>query len=190
MPQNNSGQLYFIAIVPNDELEEKIRNIKLDIKRNYDSSKALKLPAHITLQIPFRLNEEKEEVLVRILQKIAEKENISKVHLSGYGKFSNHTIFINVINPEPVNSMHHKIQEALKANFILGEMEKTSNFHPHITVATRDLKKQNFFKAWAQFKMRKFEATFSAEKFILFRHNGKNWEVLEEFILANPKQYQ
>ncbi|MDT0642910.1 2'-5' RNA ligase family protein [Zunongwangia sp. F363] len=175
------SHLYFVAIVPDAQLEEKIRNLKLEIKEKYNSAKALKLPAHVTLQIPFKIKEEDEASLLEALQKITDNKKAFKVQLSGFGRFSTRTIFINVTNPEPVALLHEKIQEVLEESFGLGEREKIRNIHPHITIATRDLNRLNFQKAWPQFEKRNFQDTFNAEGFVLFKHNGRNWEILQKF---------
>ncbi|WP_373059029.1 2'-5' RNA ligase family protein [Zunongwangia sp. H14] len=173
--------LYFIAIVPDAQLEEKIRRLKLEIRKKYDSAKALKLPAHITLQIPFKINEEDETSLLETLQIIVKNQKSFDVQISGFGRFSSRTIFINVVNPATVISLHSKVQSALDEKFKLNERERTKKIHPHITIAKRDLSRLNFQKAWPQFENRSFEEAFTAGGLIVFRHNGKIWEMLQEF---------
>ena len=51
-------------------------------------------------------------------------------------------------------------------------------FHPHITIATRDLRKSAFAEAWPQVADQSFEQTFTANGTGLLRHNGHVWEVI------------
>ncbi|MDT0688395.1 2'-5' RNA ligase family protein [Salegentibacter sp. F188] len=177
----NKAPLYFIALVPDAELEKQVRELKEEIKEKYNSEKALRLPAHITLQIPFNMNEENEDVLTEALQQVANKADAQKLQLSGFGNFSGRVIYIDVSNPGPVVELHKKVQEALSA--IIHIDKKKSEIHPHITIATRDLSRKEFQKAWPEFKERMFKASFVANSFTLFKHNGKTWDVLKKFSL-------
>ncbi|MBI6116478.1 2'-5' RNA ligase family protein [Salegentibacter maritimus] len=64
--------LYFIAIMLPEEISMRIKSLKLEIAEKYEAKHALKLPAHITLQIPFKIPETEEEKLIEALQGFAE----------------------------------------------------------------------------------------------------------------------
>ncbi len=51
-------------------------------------------------------------------------------------------------------------------------------FHPHLTIATRDLRKKAFYEAWEHFKKKEYAAEWITEGISLLRHNKKNWDVL------------
>ena len=178
----NKAPLYFIALVPDEELEKQIRQLKEEVKEKYNSEKALRLPAHITLQIPFNMNHEHEGVVTEALQKVADKADALKLQLSGFGNFSGRVIYIDVANPAPVVQLHKEIRKALSS--VIHVEEKNSEIHPHITIATRDLSRKEFQKAWPEFKQRNFNASFVANSFTLFKHNGKSWDVLKKFCFA------
>ena len=57
-------------------------------------------------------------------------------------------------------------------------------FHPHMTVAFRDLKKPNFVKAWEEFKDKLLDAEFIADRICLLKHDGKRWNSFQEFELG------
>jgi 2'-5' RNA ligase len=48
-------------------------------------------------------------------------------------------------------------------------------FHPHITIAFRDLKKAIFNEAWDYYSNRLFQEEFTAESVTLLKHNGQFW---------------
>ena len=54
----------------------------------------------------------------------------------------------------------------------------TRPFHPHITIATRDLHKKDFHDAWPMFEKEKFNAEWEANGLSLLRHNRTNWDVI------------
>jgi 2'-5' RNA ligase len=51
-------------------------------------------------------------------------------------------------------------------------------FHPHVTLATRDLYKKAFQEAWEIFSKKKYEALWIVSGISLLRHNKKNWDVI------------
>ncbi len=175
--------LYFIAIVPPLGLKEKIRAYKEEIREKYHSRHALKLPAHVTLQAPFRMSEKKEPDLFALLEEVGEEYHPFPVELSGFGSFPPRVIFIEIKDHNPLKELHRRLEKKIDEKIGLGEREKMGKFHPHITMATRDLDKQNFRKAWADFKIRTFSDSFTARNFTLLKHNGKNWEVYREIDL-------
>ena len=54
-------------------------------------------------------------------------------------------------------------------------------FHPHITIAFRDLRKEKFYEALAYFKTQAYNFTFTINSFCLLKHTGKEWLVHKEF---------
>jgi 2'-5' RNA ligase len=59
-----------------------------------------------------------------------------------------------------------------------GAKGDTRPFHPHITIATRDLHKRAFTEAWPLFEHKKYEVQFEATGLSVLRHNTKNWDVI------------
>ena len=60
--------LYFLAIIPPEEICKRVKSLKQEIAEKYKAKNALKLPAHITLQIPFQLSESEENKFIDILE--------------------------------------------------------------------------------------------------------------------------
>jgi 2'-5' RNA ligase len=57
------------------------------------------------------------------------------------------------------------------------------NYKPHITVAYRDLKHEQFVKAWSEYQFKKFHAVFGVNNFWLLKHIKHKWECIAEFKL-------
>lgn len=174
--------LYLLALVPHRELREKVYHLKKEMSERYNSSHALKIPAHITLQMPFRRPESDEDILEKQARFFAVKAESFDVHLSGFDAFPPRVIYIDVANPAPVTALHGNLQKVLSDELNFTENELMNRFHPHMTIATRDLSKKMFHKAWPEFKGREFEATFHADRLHLLKHNGKHWELFKEFL--------
>ena len=176
--------LYFIALIPPEALCERIRLLKLEIADKYGVKHALKLPAHITLQIPFQIPNENECSLIELLKGFASKQHSFPIKISGFKEFSNRVIFADVETRQPVTELYERLQDLLTTHLDLKEHEKTHQIYPHLTLASRDLDYRSFLLAWADFKDREFQDSFQASGIFLLKHNGKSWDVFKEFEFA------
>lgn len=182
--------LYFLALLPHPELREEIRNLKEEMKVRFNAGHALKSPAHITLQMPFKRSADDEPQLISALENFAVGQSSFSIFLSGFDHFSPRVIFVKVENPQPIIELHTKLNQVLIHQMNFQENNLSKEVHPHLTIATRDLHKAAFHQAWPEFQKRKFEASFQAKSLFLLKHNGKYWDIYREFffrvILREP----
>lgn len=174
-------RLYFIAILPPDDVGKRVQAVKKEFVDNYDSSEAYDKPPHFTLHPPFKVPEESEEVIVPQLVFFAESQEPFQVQLSGFNHFRNDVIYIDVKNPTPMQNLHTDLQEYLQNE--MGFSDRTGNnpFTPHMTVASRDLTAENFKRAWAEFKDRSFDYSFQVDSIFLLKHDYQRWQPFYEF---------
>lgn len=180
--------LYFIALVPPEDLREEVKALKEGMKVRFHAKHALKSPAHITLQMPFKRSAEDEPFIIRTLADFAVQQFSFPIILSGFDSFAPRVIFIKIKNPQPIKSLHSKLNTLLLHTLHFDKNEINSQLHPHMTIATRDLKKATFTVAWSEFQHREFIATFSAKSLCLLRHNGNHWEIYHEFPFQSDDQ--
>ena len=173
--------LYFIALIPDEKLRDKVRLLKEEFRYRFDVKHALKSPAHITLQRPFRRDESQEEKIIKALESFSKDQEVFEVNLSGFGCFEPRVIFINVADHKKTEQLHLKLNQVLLKNLDFLEKEMNIKIHPHMTLATRDLEKSLFYKAWEEFKNRTFTAGFKVKSLFLLKHNGKYWDIYREF---------
>lgn len=176
-----SKQLYLIALIPPEDLRAEVRELKLEMKERFDASHALKAPAHITLQMPFRRDESDETTLVPALRNFVKDQNTFEIHIDGFDAFPPRVLFLKIKEHAPIEHLHEAIQHHLKNELNFPDKELMNRFHPHMTIATRDLTKKMFHKAWHEFQEREFKASFSINSLNLLKHNGKNWDLYREF---------
>jgi len=153
----------------------------MEIAEKYEAKHALKLPAHITLQIPFKIPETEEEKLIDSLTSFAENQKSFRVDLKDFGRFGQKVIFINFEDHDSIKKLHANLQKVLLDNFTFKKHEAFPKIHPHITLASRDLNYKQFPKAWADFKTRLFIDSFSLKNFSLLKHDGKTWNYYRDF---------
>ena len=183
--KNLRPPLYFIAISPPAKIRKDVEKIKKELKNEFGIQHALKLPAHITLQIPFRMPENREGILIKKLQKFTGERTSFTSELDGFGRFAKNVIFVNILDHSPYIKLHRELQDLI-LNFIdLKSHEISSKIHPHITVATRDLKRSHFPEVWDYFKAKDISETFIIEHLQLLKHNGETWDVIKKFKFDN-----
>jgi len=176
-----NNQLYLIAIVPNKDLRERVRKLKLEMSERFNASHALKAPAHITLQMPFRCDETFEPALTAHLEEFSSTRSAFEVTVDGIDAFPPRVIYLKIVDHQPIKELHAALNHLLKNHLKFSQKELNDEIHPHMTIATRDLSKNMYRKAWPEFQERSFEASFPADRLHLLKHNGKHWELFREF---------
>lgn len=177
-------QKYFIAIVPPEPLLSDIQKTKQSICDNYQSKGALRSPAHITLHMPFSFDESKEDKLIECLSEFQFK-TVFPIVLKNYDCFEPRVIFIDVEKQQELFELQKQLVSHVKRNLnIFNQSDDMRGFHPHITIAFRDLKKQVFYKAWEEYKSKPFSETFISKSFSLLKHESNQWIVFKDFHIA------
>lgn len=180
MAEDNTSELYFFALLMPFNIAADADEIKREFADRYESSRALRSPAHITIIPPFFANDEFEKSVenkVKVFTKAIEPFNVK---LNGFGEFNHKVIFVEVEKNEALQTFYTAFSSFFTGlGFELTSMNKF--FHPHITVAFRDLTEENFDKAWPEFQKREFINAFSASSIHLLKHTNETWTVMKEF---------
>lgn len=176
-------QKYFIAIVPPEPLLSEIRDIKQHIFEKHNTKGALQSPAHITLHMPFTFEEEKESKLISCLESF-QFDTHFQIVLENYSCFEPRVVFINVVEHQKLFELQKQLVLHVKRQLMLfNQSDDRRGFHPHVTVAFRDLKKAVFYKLWEEYHAKSFKAEFICDHFSLLKHDGKLWTVFKNFAL-------
>jgi len=175
-------KLLFIALLPPPTIQDAITKIKQHCANVYESKAALKSPPHITLQSPFKWEVDAVPSLEELLKNFAQTRLPFPITLQGFGAFKPRVIYVNVVKTPELITIHKDLLAYLEDSLgIIDERAKNRSFSPHVTVAFRDLKRQNFRKAWAEFENEPLEFEFMASNLTLLLHDGRRWNVKEEF---------
>ena len=169
--------MYFIAVILPAALDEMVLKEKRRMQELYGCRVGLKSPAHITIVPPFWMEEEKEEQLKQDMAIISTTVPSFRIATNHYAAFKLRTIFVAVQDSEELK----RLKKASDSYFQTADYKiKIENrpFHPHITIATRDLHKKDFAEAWPHYENKKFIEEFEAVGLSLLKHNGRHWEVV------------
>ena len=158
-----------------------MNEVKQFFADNYASRAAQKSPPHITLQPPFEWSREEVPVLHQCLSQFAQNQAAIPLSLSGFGAFAPRVIYINVLKTPELLDLQQALIAHLETTLKIVDPSKQRPFAPHMTVAFRDLTRQNFRAAWPEFQQRSLQFEFTASALTLLIHNGQRWNVNAEF---------
>jgi 2'-5' RNA ligase len=136
--------------------------------------------------MPFQWKTEKENILVKKLNDFTRHLYAFELSLFNFNCFEPRVIFIDVVKNEVLKTLQKNLERFCKKELNLFNANyKEQAYHPHITLAFRDLKKQNFIKAWEEFQERRFDKTFPVNSIALLKHDGEKWNVSKDFHLLS-----
>lgn len=176
--------LYFIALIPHDTVAGEVTGFKNDFAQNYNSSKALKSMPHITLKAPFKLAEKGHNGLLKWFENIRPAVDAFNVELEDFGSFDNKDNPVIYVKPVMSPGLE-RLQKAILTGFENAYPEikiayTERHFHPHMTIAFRDLTPEQYERAIDVYQHKKYSATFKADHFYLLQHDGEKWNVIAE----------
>ncbi len=175
---------YFIAIILPPPYFEQLEEIKQELFTRFGLKGALRSPSHITLHRPFEWKEEKESLLVESLLKFPQPATF-ELRFENFGWFEPRVIYAAMQAQPRLFDLHHALSQFAKRELrLFNEAEDLRGFHPHVTIAFRDLKKPLFYKLREEFEWRKLSGCFEYSGFSLLKLE-KTWQVLHAFKADN-----
>lgn len=175
---------YFLAIVLPSPSQKQVMTFKEYVREHFNSKAALRSPAHITLHMPFEWKLKREEELIQTLHNFKFGEPI-RIDLHNFNCFEPRVVYVDVKPSEALDGLQKKLVQHVKSNLhIMNEAYNPRGFHPHVTIAFRDLNRQKFREAWAHFREKTYAAQFTASSFHLLKHSPGKWHAYKEFTFA------
>ena len=170
--------MYFIAIVAPEEINQLVLKWKNFFKERYECSVALKSPAHITIIPPFWMNKELENNLINSISEFSITKTKFEIALKDFATFKPKVIFVDIVKSKILDGLYQSFSDFIFSQNKFPIKKEDRPFHPHVTLATRDLYKKAFQEAWEIFSKKKYEALWIVSGISLLRHNKKNWDVI------------
>jgi len=170
--------MYFVALVAPEQIDRQVLKWKNFFKENYGCTVALKSPAHITVIPPFWMSEDLEYDLINSITEFSINKNKFEIVLKDFAAFTPRVIYADVMKNEILAELHKSLNEFIYSQNKFPVKKEERPFHPHVTLAARDLYKKAFHEAWGIFSIKKYEALWPVNGISLLRHNKKNWDVI------------
>jgi 2'-5' RNA ligase len=177
--------LYFLGILPDAHIQAEVTAFKQYAREHFRTGRALRSPPHITLIPPFHWKKE-EALLLGACARFAREaaRPAFAIRLRDFDAFPPRVIFVYV---EP-NARLIALQEELE-QLVYGELGISNSskypFHPHMTVAFKDLSKPKFSAAWAYFSRQSYRRSFTSCSFWLLQNGPGGWSPVREFAWAD-----
>ncbi|WP_194973545.1 2'-5' RNA ligase family protein [Aquiflexum lacus] len=175
---------YFLAIVPEGLVQLQATALKNLMKEKFNLKYALKSPAHITLKMPFLWNENKEEKLGDLLAGFCRSIEPFSLNLNGFDKFGKRVIFIHVKKNQDLTDIQLLLSKFCKTELKLVEELSDRAYHPHMTIAFKDIKPKLFDAYWAFIKTQTFKEKLEVNDIALLKKVEGRWEVVRRFDLG------
>lgn len=171
-------QRYYVAIVPEGEIQTQLQELKLHISEEYKTRAAMKSPAHITLFPPFEVDENMEMLLRHTLDRTVTLFQPFDLITNNFDYFPPRVAFVAIEPNEQLDKLERAVRHHLKELSFLRSTKIQSHFHPHITLGNRDWTPQQFEACRKELQTMTFREKLSVQDVCLLRYNRMQWEVI------------
>lgn len=168
-------QKYFLAIVPEGAIQDNCTEMKNEIRDKFNVKYSLKSPAHVTLKMPFSYNEAKEEKLIQALRKFLVQFESFPISVGGVDSFGKRVIFLKIKADDRLTKLQAELKVFCKKELNLGDELSDRNFHPHMTIAFKDLKEVHFDEILNLVKGRSIQEEYFVSKIHLLKRMEGRW---------------
>ena len=169
-------RIFFIGLIPGFEIQREVSGFKNECSERFGASHALKSPPHITLIPPFRWPIGQLTALNETLDMFALGQEPFDIELSDFNCFRSRVLYVDVVPNASLLQLQRMLQKKLSKAHGLPANDGR-RFHPHMTIAHRDLVPEHFTEARKLFSEREYRRIFSASRVTLLRHDGGIWQI-------------
>lgn len=170
---------YFLAIVPEADIQQRITVLKENIKSEFNVKYSLKSPGHVTLKMPFSYNEAKEDRLISTLQDFLSSKNGFELELRGVSTFGSRVVFIGVEENQELMALQASLLVFCKKELKQVEELSDRNYHPHLTIAFKDLKKEQIPNIIQLARNADINLKFDVNQIVLLKRINHKWQILK-----------
>ncbi|MEO7311634.1 MAG: 2'-5' RNA ligase family protein [Chitinophagaceae bacterium] len=168
--------LYYIGTVCPVDVNEKVVGYKQYMQEKFGSRAAQKSPAHLTLVPPFRAEEDMESRLLDFIEAFNIGIVPFDIELNGFDHFGNKVLFVQVAGNESLKALEMEINHQFVTSFPAITFRSKPDFHPHVTIATRDIPEHRFEEAWNYIKQQEFNAIYACKELKVMKLANGFWK--------------
>ncbi|MEO1050399.1 MAG: 2'-5' RNA ligase family protein [Bacteroidota bacterium] len=163
---------YLLIIHPSERTAQKVSQLKQRLWEMFGAFPSGRSMAHISL-VNFFLDMNREEKIIEGIERVVNGHKPFEVRLRDFDQFpDSKTIFINVIDQEPVRNLTLDLVTYFRLNYVTGKYLHAT-LTPHMTVA-RKLEELQFQMASEILEGQEFRDAFLVDKVVLLKRiDGK-----------------
>lgn len=173
----STAKMYFIAIVAPAQINTQVLQWKYYMRDHYGCTVALRSPAHITLIPPFWMNEQLEPGLITDVDSFSLQHHSFPITLKNFDAFKPRVIFVGIEENKSLQQLKSSLEQHLLSLHKYPIKKESRPYHPHLTIANRDLRKKDFYPAFDHFSKIDYAETFPASDIAVLKHDGMEWQV-------------
>ena len=173
-----------IAIIPPEPVFSEIKQQQNLIAKTWGPKHALRTPPHITIIPPVALKAEEVPMVHNMAAAIAQMFTPFEIVLRNFGAFPPRVVFIRPEKSLVLESLQATLENALKQKLPhLLDNYPQRPYHPHVTLAHKDVRREQFEKMWVHYATKTYQATFNVTSFCILDHTADGWVVEQTFVL-------
>jgi len=169
--------LYFVAFTLPESVASTIQEIKKNFSERFGTKYGVETIPHITIIPPVRLDENEASEARLFLKSSASIISHFNIWLKGFDNFHKKVIYIRVSANESIQFVY----QIVAPYFSKMPGIRMENFHPHVTIAHRDLNPKEFQEHSKYISNYKMDVVFTCNSISLLVHKSGKWEVDSTF---------
>ncbi len=157
------------GIIPPKKIYNEILKIEKEIAKKYKTYYNLesKIGPHITITFQENVKNKDFEEIKKVVDKISKNTKPFSVEVDGVARFyKNKAIYLKVLKSKKLNDLYKELSSGFK---VYGKIRTFRPFTPHITLAYKDLTKENFRDIFKELKNKNLFYEFNVDEL----HLGK-----------------
>ena len=173
-------QTHFIGVLLPDDLTCVVEECRRYMNRTYGCRSGHATPVHVTLVPPFALPREytAADVVEALLRGVPQDFGFI-AHTENFDAFGDRTLFAAVVSSPGWNRLKNAAETTLRGAFPGCLRKDPRPFHPHITVANRDIPPGASTAALRVLNEKNLSADFSVDNVTVFVRKGGVWEIAQ-----------
>lgn len=179
---HTGSSLHFIAMIPEPAIEQELHAFKLELFERYQCKAALKSPAHITLIPPFPWANFQDGKVLEYFEAFRSSISPFEIMIDGFGTFGSQVFYAKPVYQPVLFELQSQIRNYFEP-ILKDKLKDKFQFHPHITLANRDLRAEDLPLILQEFSARNYQVTIPMKSVSLLKHNGSKWDVVSEIKL-------
>lgn len=174
--------LKLIAILVPEPIRSQVVAEQHHIAIEWGPKHALRTPPHLTIIPPLSVDDKTDEILRDIAITVVQRTTPFNLQLHGYGAFKPRVVFIQPGESDALQDLYRQWRVLLERSTPqLLRKYPDRPYHPHLTLAHRDVAPEQFRPMWNHYKDKSFEASFDVSGFWILNNTTSGWEPETEF---------
>ncbi len=174
--------LKLIALLLPPSVADRVRQEQQYIALHFGPKHALRTPPHITLIPPLAVTPAENSLLIKMAEKISHAYKPFSLQLDGFDAFPPKVVYLRLQESPALEALYKLWRRELMLQLPhLLDKYPDRPYHPHVTLAHRDVTREQFNAIREHFSGREFRTAWEVKGFWTLEHVPRGWEPEREF---------